>query len=160
MASKTVPGRIWRDGLTNQFLNKEILLFAFALTISLILHIIITLSVYYPGNFITMPLTAGMIFSWLYTSSIIKDSSSSHKNFSFKIILSKIYPVFKYILLFLGLYAVINFVNTFSPQTGKNWVDFELDYNKLRGISGFWLFFYTLGLYASILKVKFFNKDQ
>lgn len=152
MASETVSSGIWRDRLTNQFINKEFLLFVFAFIVSLILHILITLSIFYPGNFITMPLTAGMIFSWLYSSSIIRDISSSHKEFSFKIILSKIYPVLKYILIFLALYAIINFVNTFSPQSGESWVDFDLNYSKLRGISGFWLLFLRTGIIRQSFK--------
>ena len=160
MASKTVPRGIWRDRLTKPFMNIETILFAVVFIVSLLLHFLITFSIYYPGNFLTMPLTAGMIFSWLYTSSIIKDISSAHKDFSFKIILSKIYPALKYILIFLALYAVINFVKTFSPTSGESWVDFDLDYNRLRGISGFWLLFYMLGLSASLLKVKFINEDQ
>jgi len=159
LASKTISRGIWRDRLTNQFMNKEILLFTFALIVSLILHILITFSIYYPGNFITMPITAGMVFSWLYTSSTIKHIGSSHKEFSFKIILSKIHPVLKYTLMFLIIYVILNFVKTFTPQSGDSWVDFNLDYNKLRGVSGFWLLFYMVGLSASYLKAEFSKED-
>ena len=107
-----------------------------------------------------MPLTAGMIFSWLYSSSTIKDIRASQKDFSFKYLLSHLHPVIKYSLMLLALYVIVNFVNTFSAHTGDNWVDFDLDYNKLRGISGFWLLFYVLGLSSSYLKVKWHKKDH
>ena len=135
-------------------MNKEILLFTLALIVSLILHILIVFSVYYPGNFISMPLTAGMIFSWLYTSSTIKDLNTSQKDFSFKIFLANIHPVLRYFLLFLALYALVNFINTFSAQQGSSWVDFDLGHNKLKGISGFWILFYMVGFVASYIRAK------
>jgi hypothetical protein len=107
-----------------------------------------------------MPLTAGMIFSWLYSSSTIKDINASQKDFSFKYLLSQLNPILKYTLLLLGLYAVVNFINTFSVHSGDSWVDFDLDYKRLRGISGFWLLFYTVGLTSSYLKVKWLKKDH
>ena len=136
-------------------MNKEIFLFIFVFIVSLILHILIVFSIYSPGNFISMPLTAGMIFSWLYTSATIKDLNASQKDFSFKIFLAKIHPTLKYFIIFLALYTLVNFVNTFSAQQGNSWVDFDLGHNKLRGISGFWVLFYMVGLTASYIKVKF-----
>lgn len=160
MASKAISGRIRRGRLTNQFIYREFLLFAFAAFVSLILHILIIFSVYFPANFISMPLTGGMIFSWLYSSSIIKDISLSRKDFNFKFILTSIHPFLKYILAFLVVYTFVNFINTFSVHSGESWVDFDLDYNRLRGISGFWLLFYIVGLLSSYLKVKLLKEDQ
>lgn len=102
-----------------------------------------------------MPLTAGMIFAWLYTSSTIKDLNSSQKDFSFKIFLTKIHPVLKYFIIFLAIYTLVNFINTFSAQQGNNWVDFDLGQDKLRGISGFWMLFYFVGLTTAFVKNKF-----
>ena len=142
-----------------EFLNKEFLIFTFALFVSLVLHILITFNFYFPGNIITMPLTGGMLFAWLYSSAVLKDISASRKDFSFKFLLSHFHPFIKYSLLLLTVYAIFNFFNTFSLYSDENWLDLDLDYNKLRGISGFWIVFYMLGLFGSILKVKF-NTDQ
>jgi hypothetical protein len=107
-----------------------------------------------------MPLTAGMIFSWLYTSAAIKDINAAQKEFNFKVFLSKLHPLHSYGLIFLLIYTLFNFIKTFTTDTGTEWVDFDPDYNKLRGISGFWLLFYALGLTASYLKVVLFKGDQ
>jgi len=101
-----------------------------------------------------------MIFSWLYTSATIKDISASQAEFSFSVLMAKLHPLHRYFLVFLLLYAVFNFVKTFTTDNGTDWVDFDPGYNKLRGISGFWLFFYTLGLSASYLKVLFEGKQK
>ena len=101
-----------------------------------------------------------MVFSWLYSSSVIKDISAGQKDFTFKWLFSALHPVLKYALLLLAVYALLNFVKTFSDNSGESWLDFDPDYNKLRGISGFWLLFYMLGLSASYLKVKFSRGEQ
>lgn len=136
------------------------MLFAFAVLISLIFHILIIFSIYYPGNYLSLPLTAGMIFSWLYTSAAIKDIGAAQKEFSFNFFLSKLHPLHSYGLIFLLLYALFNFVKTFTTDNGTGWVDFDPGYHKLRGISGFWLLFYALGLTASYLKVVLFKGEQ
>ncbi len=122
--------------------------------LSLILHLFIVLSIYYPGNMITILLTAGMFFSWLYISSTIKDFSSEDNEFSFLQFFQKLPSVLKYTLMFFTLYAFINFVITLSFDSGTGWVDFELGHDKLRGISGFWLFFYLLAFGVAHLKTN------
>jgi hypothetical protein len=131
------------------------LLFAFALLVSIALHVLITFSVYLPDNIITMPLTGGMFFGWLYSSAVLKDISATQKNFSFKSLISYIHPLLKYSLILLAVYAFFTFFNTFSAQSNDSWLDFNLDYSRLRGISAFWLLFYMVGLAGSILKIKF-----
>ena len=133
-------------------MSKEFLVFAIAVSVSLVLHLLIVFSIYHPGNALSMPLTAGMVFSWLYTSSTIKDLYYNQKEFEFKTFLNAIPFLLKYLLLFLAIYSVINFANSFSSQYDDSWIDFDLDYQKLRGISAFWIFFYMVGLTTSYLK--------
>lgn len=141
-------------------MNKEIFLFIFALAVSCILHILIIFAVYYPGNFVVMPLTAGMVFSWLYFSGVIKDFSSGQKEFHTKLFLSKIPSGLKYILMFSAVYALFNFIGSISVGNQGGWVDFELGQDELSGISGFWILFYMLGFTASFIKIKILNEDH
>lgn len=141
-------------------MNKEILLFIFALAVSCILHILIIFEVYYPGNFIVIPLSVGMIFSWLYFSGFIKDYSSTKKEFQSRLFFSKIPSGLKYTLIFLAAYALFNFIGLISVENQGGWVDFELSKDELSGISGFWILFYMLGFTASFMKVKLLNDDH
>jgi len=127
-------------------------IFSIAFIISLSLHLLIVLSIYYPGMIVTILLTAGMFFSWLFVSNTLKDLSSENKDFHFLELFQKLSPILKYTLIFFALYAFINFVITLSFDSSAGWVDFELGHEKLRGISGFWMFFYLLAFSVAYIK--------
>ena len=143
-------------------MKKELLLFFAAFVISLFLHLLIIFKIYHPANMVVMPLTIGMVFGWLYTSATIRDYLHEHDS-NFRQILQKSPAFIKYILVFILLYSISNFLQTISVQQEEGWVDFELNYNKLRGISGFWLLFYMIGFAGAYLKnytfQSFTNKD-
>lgn len=132
-------------------MKKELFLFSAAVVISLVLHLLIIFKIYHPGNMIIMPLTIGMVFGWLYTSGVIKDILPGQDSV-YRSLLQKLPPSIKYILVFIVLYSFSNFVHTMSFQQGAGWVDFDLNYNKLRGISGFWLLFYMIGFTGAYMK--------
>ena len=125
-----------------------------AYILSLIIHLLIVLSVYYPDTIVSILLTAGMFFSWLYVSNTLKDLFSEDKNFHFLQVFQKLPATLKYALIFFAFYAFINFIITLSFDSGSGWVDFKLGHDKLRGISGFWLFFYLLAFATAYLKNK------
>ncbi len=131
-------------------------MFSSAVFISFVLHLLIVLKIYHPGNIVIMPLTIGMVFGRLYTSGTIRDFLSEN-NYTFGNLLQKIPSVLKYILGFVFLYSVFNFFYTFSVHQGEGWVDFNLDHNKLRGISGFWILFYMIGFTGAFLKNYVFH---
>ena len=134
-------------------MSKDPLLFLIAFCVALILHLLIVLMIYHPGTMISMPVTAGMIFSWLYTSRVIKDLNHEKKVTwqNIKIVL----PFWlKYALYFFIIYAFINFVIALSLESGHGWVELQLDHDKLRGISGFWVLFYATGFSAAWIKNK------
>lgn len=136
-------------------MKKGLYLFFSAFLISFFLHLLIVIKIYHPGNMLVMPITIGMVFGWLYTSGIIKDYLDGTKS-SFSKVLQITPAVLKYILGFTLLYSIFNFLYTFSVQYGEGWVDFGLDHNKLRGISGFWLLFYMIGFTGAFLKYYIF----
>lgn len=136
------------------------LIFFTAFCLSLLLHLLIVTMTFYPGNVLSMPVTAGMLISWLYASRTIKDIYNDGKSsLPFKSILLKLPQTLRYILLFLTFYALINFITTLSADTGGGWVDLNLSHDKLRGISGFWILFYAMG-YAAAFIEKQIGKDQ
>lgn len=129
--------------------------FLAAFSLSLIIHLLIVLAIYYPGNIITIMFSGGMFFSWLYVSNTFKDLSSENNEIQFSFLFQKLPSVLKYVLIFFALYAFINFVITLSFDSGAGWVDFKLGHDKLKGISGFWMFFYFLAYSTAYLKNKF-----
>ena len=128
--------------------------FSFFIIISLVLHLLIVLRIYYPGNMISMPLTGGMLLAWLFASRAVKDMLDSHKSLNLKSLLADLPSWWRYLLLFFTSYGIINFISTLSPESGNGWVDLNLGHDKLRGISGFWVLFYALGFSAAYLKEK------
>jgi hypothetical protein len=134
--------------------NTHPTIFLVAFLTSFVIHLLIVLSVYYPDTTISIVLSAGMFFSWLFVSTTLKDFSGENKDFDFKSFLKRLPPSLKNLLIFFALYAFINFVITLSFDSGSGWVDFDLGHGKLRGISGFWLFFYLLAFSVAYLKNK------
>ena len=137
-------------------MKKELYLFSSTVFISFVLHLLIVLKIYNPGNIIIMPLTIGMVFCWLYASVSIRDYITEN-NYTFANLLQKIPSVLIYILGFVFLYSVFNFFYTFSVHQEEGWVDFNLDHNKLQGISGFWILFYMIGFSGAFLKNYVFH---
>ena len=147
-------------GLIHQLIKKAKTFFLIAFLASLVLHILIVLSIYYPGTMLTLILSAGMFFSWLYVSNTLKDLSGEDKDFHILQFFQKLPPALRYLLIFFALYAFINFVITLSFDSDIGWVDFELGHDKLRGISGFWLFFYLLAFATAYLKNRFGKMEK
>lgn len=138
-------------------MNKKYIdiVFAAAFFIGLTLHLLIVLMIYYPGNFISMPLTGGMFLAWLFTSSTIKNLHGAEPpKMSLKDIVQKLPRILRYTLLFFSFYAAINFIITLSVNASQGWVDLDLSHDKLRGISGFWMLFYGLGYAAAYIEKR------
>jgi hypothetical protein len=127
-------------------------LFLAAFIISLLLHLLIVLSVYFPDGIITLVFSVGMFFSWLIISRVFRELVDQNPEFNLLQFFRAFPPIFKYVLSFYAFYALINFTLTFSVETGTGWVEFNLSPDKLRGISGFWPFFYLFAF--SVLKQK------
>jgi hypothetical protein len=129
--------------------------------ISLIVHILAVLNIYAPPNFVTILLTAGIIIIWLESSKNVKrvfrqnEAVNPWKN-AFAVCPARI----KYLTCFLILYAFINFVFIMSFKSGEGYIDASISFQKLRGISGFWLAFYALGLSVGYSIQNFRNRSQ
>ncbi|KAA3610218.1 MAG: hypothetical protein D8M58_06685 [Calditrichaeota bacterium] len=128
--------------------------FLISFIISLVLHVLILFTIYFPSTIVTIILTVGMFASWLYVSNTFKDLSGENKDFHIMQYLQKLTPTFKFSLLFFALYAFLNFAYTLSFDSNAGWVDFDLGYDKLRGISGFWMFLYFLAFNMAYLQGK------
>ncbi|MBN1408857.1 MAG: hypothetical protein JW956_13755 [Calditrichaceae bacterium] len=141
-----------------------IILSAIGLVFSLIIHLIAISDWYQVSNTIIMILTAGILLVWLQSSKNLK-------------VLHKAYPdqhpwktVFtigpewaKYLLYFFIFYAVLNFALMMSFGSSNNYLNFEVSQSKLRGLSGFWMAFYALGLvfgYALNIHLKNFQEES
>jgi len=65
--------------------------------------------------------------------------------------------------LFFHFYAVLNFALMMSFGSSNNYLNFEVSQSKLRGLSGFWMAFYALGLvfgYALNIHLKNFQEES
>ncbi len=57
----------------------------------------------------------------------------------------KLHPVYRYGLAFLLIYTLLNFFMSLPwPHSGNALFDWKITPVKLRGLSGFWLLFYSL----------------
>ncbi len=123
------------------------LLFGLLLLVSLGLHLGVAFRLCFPGPFLVFPLTAGLFFAWLYSSRIISDTirRAPENESPFAFLASFIPAGLKYPLIFLLLYALSNFFMSLAPaSSGGGLFDLTIDPHKLRGLSGFWMFFYAL----------------
>ncbi len=132
-------------------------LFLIAFLVSFVLHLLIVMSIYHPGSIFTLTVTSGMFISWFYVSATLKDLNDEKKDFNTLHFFQSFSIISKYFLVFLTIYALINFALTFSSDPGNGWVDFNLGHDELRGISGFWLLFYFLAYTTNTLKIKLAN---
>ncbi len=117
--------------------------------ISVGLHLGVAFSFYYPGSLVVGPLTAGMFLAWLFSSrliaAIIRATPDDASPFAY--LGSLIDPLYKYPLIFILLYALSNFFMSLSPApAGSGLFDLNITPQKLRGLSGFWIFFYALAV--------------
>ena len=115
--------------------------------ISLIVHILAVLNIYTPPNFVTILLTAGIIIVWLESSKNVRRVFKQNEAVNPWKKAFAVCPVpIKYLTCFLILYALINFGFIRSFKGGEGYIDASISFQKVRGISGFWLAFYALGL--------------
>lgn len=139
-------------------MKKEVYIFSAVTLISLIFHLLCVLKIFYPDSFFTLPLTAGMVFSWLFSSSVIKDKKTANENLSYRELFGKIPFILRTFTLISMGYGIINFFTHMSVREEEGWVDFDLSHEKLSGLSGFWIAFYMIGLCAAWLKnINSFN---
>lgn len=128
------------------------LFFLVIFVLSLTLHLLIALSLYYPDNSISFGLSAGMFPAWLFVSKSLRELSAQNPDFNPLHFFRTFPPFLKYSLMFFAFYALINFALIFSVDTGNGWLQLNPGHERLRGISGFWPLFYVLA-YA-VLKQK------
>lgn len=115
--------------------------------VSLIVHVLAVLNIYAPPNFVTILLTAGIIIIWLESSKNVKRVFKQNEAVNPWTNAFAVCPApIKYLTCFLILYAFINFGFIMSFKGGEGYIDASISFQKVRGISGFWLAFYALGL--------------
>jgi len=128
------------------------IIFSFLFIVSLLFHLLIVLKIFYPESYLSIPLTLGMLLSWLIASKTIKEDIVDDSDNIFQAIKNRTPAWIKYTFIFFVIYTISNFLLTLSVDHGNGWVDFNPGHNKLRGISGFWLLFYATGFLSTQLK--------
>jgi len=114
---------------------------------SIIVHVLAALNLYTVSNTVIMILSAGILIVWLQSSKNLKTIYKSiPEKHPWKSIFSYCPDWAKYLFYFFLLYAVINFGLTMSFGKGDDFLNFEVSQVKIRGISGFWIAFYLLGI--------------
>lgn len=114
---------------------------------SFIIHVLAALNLYTASNTVIMILSAGILIVWLQSSKNMKTIYKSiPEKHPWKTIFSYCPHWAKYLFYFFLVYAVINFGLTMSFGKGDDFLNFEVSQVKIRGISGFWLAFYLLGI--------------
>ncbi len=112
--------------------------------VSLFFHMSIALDLYHPPLALSFPLTIAMLLAWMDGSKRIKELAESEPAVNPWKIAWRLWPQwFKYLIVFIAVYAVLNFGYVLATSAeGSGWVDLTPGYKKLRGVSAFWLMFY------------------
>jgi len=117
------------------------------LLISLAIHLLTVLNIYLVSNTIIMILTAGVLIVWLQSSRNLKQLYKSNSGLHPWKAAFKLCPVWaKYLTYFIIIYAIFNFALSMSFKSEGGYIDLTVSQSKLRGLSGFWMAFYTIGL--------------
>jgi len=124
-----------------------IALSGFGFVLSLIIHLMAIFDWYQVPNTIIMILTAGVLLVWLQSSKNLKILQKAYPDqHPWKTLFTMGPEWIKYLLYLFIIYAVLNFALMMSFGSGNNYLNFEVSQSKLRGLSGFWIAFYVLGL--------------
>ena len=124
-----------------------IIVSAIGFAISFVVHLLTVFALYQVSNNVIMILTAGILIVWLQSSKNLKVMHRSNpERHPWKTAISLCPEWIKYLFYFFILYALINFGLTMSFGKSDEFFNFEVSQVKLRGISGFWMVFYVLGL--------------
>ena len=141
-----------------------IIVSAIGFVLSFIIHLSAILNLYQVSNTVIMILTAGILIVWLQSSKNLKAMHKSHPDqHPWKTVFNLCPEWAKYLLYFFIIYAIINFALTMSFGRSDSYVNFDISQNKLRGLSGFWLAFYSLGMifgYALNIHLKNSNTES
>ncbi len=114
---------------------------AVLLLASLSVHLLIFKGVNGIPGFVDMSLTAGMVVVWLLTSKFLKELHRAQPDEHPVQLVTQNAPLALLVLTgFFMLYAVINM----GMMIRTNWQG-----SNIRGVSGFWLFFYSLAIVVS-----------
>lgn len=122
---------------------------------SLIVHFLTLTNLYLVSNYVILLLTIGILIVWLQSSENIKwiggeDTEANPWTKTFNLCPEWL----KYATIFLIVYGIMNFIVSadFKPQKGL--FDFSVSRQKVRGISGIWMAFYSFGLVAAYARNK------
>ncbi|WP_457566658.1 hypothetical protein [Caldithrix abyssi] len=126
---------------------KQNLIFSLLLLmISLAAHVSIFLGAEIFPRLFDLFLTGGMVVSWLLSSRFLKQLHKNQPALPPMQVLRSNTPFWlPFFVAFVGLYAVINM----GMMIRTNWAG-----SNLRGISGFWMFFFALGVLVSLAKIR------
>ena len=128
-----------------------IILSAFGLLISIGIHLLAVLNIYLVPNSVIFVLTAGALLAWLQSSRNMKTLHLANTDLHpWKAAFKSCPPWLKYLTYFLFIYALFNFAMVMSFKGGDGYLNFVISQKKLRGLSGFWIAFYGLGLSSAM----------
>ena len=139
-----------------------IILSAIGLVFSILIYLLAAFNLYLVSNTVIMIFTAGILLVWLQSS---KNLKVLHKAFPdqhpWKKVISLCPEWAKYFLYFVFIYAILNFALMMNFGSGEDYMNFNVSQQKLIGISGFWIAFYTLGIVLGyVLKMHLSNDEN
>lgn len=128
-----------------------IILSVAGLLVSIGIHLLAVLNIYLIPNSLVFVLTAGALLAWLQSSRNMKTLHQAHPDLHpWKAAFKSCPPWLKYLTYFLFIYALFNFAMVMSFKGGDGYLNFIISQKKLRGLSGFWIAFYGLGLSSAM----------
>ncbi|NOX89729.1 MAG: hypothetical protein GXO77_11930 [Calditrichaeota bacterium] len=113
---------------------------------ALIVHLLLFWGMHKIPYFLDVLLTAGMVIAWVFSSKILRQIQNSELGMHPVRLLTQNAPNWLVgITGFFLFYAVVNL----GMMIRTNWTG-----SNLRGVSGFWLFFYSFALVVSLARIR------
>ena len=119
------------------------------LVLSLLVHLLTLIQLYFVSGITIGALTIGMLAAWLLSSRTVRQLSEKEAH-PWKIVFSSIPDWLRYLFFFMVIYALLNTLLSIETDPGSGYFDSQVSPSKIRLISGFWMLIYLIGFMVGI----------
>ncbi|HGY55074.1 MAG TPA: hypothetical protein ENK44_05190 [Caldithrix abyssi] len=121
------------------------------LAVSLIIHFLTMFNVYKAPGWLLLSITGWMFLVWMATSGYIKQiGQMDDVRNPWKEAMRHCPDWLEYLTYFFIVYAIINFALSLSFEPTEGFFNLDVPRHKIRGLSGFWLAFFSTGIAIAV----------
>ena len=130
------------------------------LTVSLGIHFLTMFNVVKAPGWLLLAVTGWMFLVWMMTSGYIRQIGQMEdvRN-PWKEAMRHCPAWLEYLTYFFIVYAIVNFTFSVSFEPTQGFFNLDVPRHKIRGLSGFWLAFFSMGIAISVAAKRVKNKE-